>query len=274
MCVDVLLPLAPWEPDEFISNSLGSIGGQTWRPLALLVSVDGKISPEQREIILNFEVRSGVSARIIEGPGNEGVGLVLARALPFCTSEFVARMDADDVSSSLRLERQMGVILSDSKLVVVGSFIEEFTSDMKTRLSARRVPVGGSVGRWIPYRNPVNHQTALFRRQEILEVGGYRHCPGFEDFDLWLRVIRRFGASAVTNVPEFLVRARTGPAHSRRRLGRDYAKSEVSFYLQAIEAKLIKRWAGYVALALRLPVRLLSPRMYAYTVSAMRGILK
>lgn len=33
------------------------------------------------------------------------------------------------------------------------------------------------------YRNPLNHMTVMFRKQDVLSLDNYRHFPYLEDYD-------------------------------------------------------------------------------------------
>ena len=38
------------------------------------------------------------------------------------------------------------------------------------------------------FRNPINHPTVAFLKESIIKLdGGYRNCPLYEDYDLWIR---------------------------------------------------------------------------------------
>ena len=67
------------------------------------------------------------------------------------------------------------------------------------------------------YRNPLNHMTVMFRKQDVLNAGNYRHFPYLEDYDLWSRMLAK--GCAFYNLPEILVKARTSEALYERRGG-------------------------------------------------------
>jgi hypothetical protein len=137
-------------------------------------------------------------------------------------------------------------------------------------VGCRRVPLDRAVARWARWRNPLNHPAAMLRRSAVLAVGGYRHQPGFEDYDLWLRLLRRYGPRALNNLPQVLVAARVGPAHLARRHGLTYASYEAHFlWRSACEGQL--GWGqALLLLLLRLPWRLLPAPLLAVVMTRLR----
>ena len=55
-------------------------------------------------------------------------------------------------------------------------------------------------------RNPVNHPTAVFRRDVALRAGGYQPLPHLEDYDLWARMLRDGARFVGTDQPTVLFR--------------------------------------------------------------------
>ena len=116
------------------------------------------------------------------------------------------------------------------EVLVMSTAITEFTDRPDQPLLQRWVPVVPEeiyrVARW---RNPLNHPSVVLRRSAVLGLGNYHSIPGFEDYDLWLRLLRHHGPNALANLPEPLVFARVGAAHLCRRHGWRYALAEVRF---------------------------------------------
>ena len=69
-------------------------------------------------------------------------------------------------------------------------------------------------------RNPFNHPCMMFRREAVLHAGNYQDFPGFEDYYLWVRMLRK-GCKGY-NVQEVILDMRTGNGMYDRRGGREY----------------------------------------------------
>lgn len=247
------MPLAPWEPASILRQALQSLAKQTLPPSQVVVSCDGLPSAE-----LGAVLDGGLlPLERVDGPGGEGVGPVLARGLLACRHDFVVRADADDLSLPDRCSIQLAWLMEHPHVMALSSSIEEFSTE-HSQLLLRRVPCDPvRIHRAAMRRNPLNHPAVIFRRQAVLEVGSYRSRPGFEDYDLWLRLMARWGPRCLANLPQPLVRARVGSAHLARRHGCDYARSEFLFFLSAAREGLITWVDALLALCLRLPLRLL-----------------
>lgn len=126
------------------------------------------------------------SVRVITSPASVGVATALNTLLDRTDSQFVARMDADDVTLPGRFWYQRRA-LSPSAPV-------NFTTVCEWRpdRGLLRPPAPLSISaRAFPYHllmtNPVSHPTLFAARAALVGVGGYRQVPA-EDYDLWLRL--------------------------------------------------------------------------------------
>ena len=254
---DWLMPLAPWEDPEVLKQTLLSLTRQTAQARALVVSVDGQLPAGLLKVLEN----SGLRLEIHEAIAWQGTGPVLARGLLACRSELVLRIDADDASLPERSSWQVKQLLENPSLAVLGGQLEEVSiSEMASpRKTLRTVPFTASAIRErSQWQNPMNHPTVALRRSQVLKAGNYRNCPYFEDWDLWLRMIR--DGMVLRNDPRVLVRARVGSEHLSRRHGFKYARAEVNFLFHAGTSGCMPWRQVVVLMLIRLPLRILPKR--------------
>ena len=114
-----------------------------------------------------------------------GVAGALNALLDASDSEFVARMDADDVSFPWRFSRQLSVatgrrVNTFGAVVVFGRGVIPRPSST-TSMSAKAWSLA------LLYGNPGAHSSFFGLRSDLQSVGGYRRCLA-EDYDLWLRM--------------------------------------------------------------------------------------
>jgi hypothetical protein len=247
----VLMPLAPWEPAAQVAAALASLARQSMPCSQVVVSCDGAPPPD----LLAVLQQSSLPLEVVRGPGGEGVGPVLTRGLLACQHNLVLRADADDLSLPERGAIQVQAMIDRPKLAALSSPILEFIRDPREPCSIRSVPVGASAllrrSRW---RNPLNHPAVILRRHQVLAVGAYCDCPGFEDYDLWLRLLK-VGA-LLDNLAQPLVLARVGLDHLARRRGLAYAAKEWRFLVSCGRQGTLG-WPRVLLLGmLRCPVRL------------------
>jgi len=251
---DWLMPLAPWEDPVVLSQTLNSLQAQTWQARALVVSVDGELSS-----VLEATLKASVlPLEIHQSSLWQGTGAVLARGLLACKSEIVLRVDADDLSVPERSRLQVEQMLDDPKLAAYGGQLEEigWKTNFKTAQYFRNVPLTTNSIKSLAYwRNPMNHPSVALRRSLVIAAGNYRECPYFEDWDLWLRMLKL--GMLLRNHPRVLVRARVGPDHLSRRHGLSYLKHEIAFFWSSFRASLIPFPIVLLLIFIRLPLRLL-----------------
>lgn len=244
--------------------ALASLESQTLPPAQVVVSCDG--SPP--EPLMKLLADDSLPLELLIGPGSEGVGPVLARGLAHCRYELVVRVDADDISQPERCAIQVVWMHQHPEVSVMGSAITEFVDNPDQPISQRWVPVDGvSIARTAYSRNPLNHPSVILRRSAVLAVGNYRPVAGFEDYDLWLRLLAARGSEAFANLNQPLVSARVGAAHLRRRHGLRYALAEARFFYSCGRQALLPWRCVVRVLLLRFPLRLLPSSLLAVVMS-------
>jgi glycosyltransferase involved in cell wall biosynthesis len=180
--VSVVMPVHNALP--FLDESVASILNQTLADFEFVIlddaSTDGSADALRRWAQKDGRIRLFRSGRNLGLAGSSNFVVRHARA------PFVARMDADDVSHPERLRRQWEVLRGRPDVALVGTLFEGIDA------GGRRVRPRD---RWRLARRsvfpPFPHGSVMFRREVFDEVGGYREaCAGWEDHDLFLRIIR------------------------------------------------------------------------------------
>jgi len=261
----VLMPLAPWEPPDQVAMALASLEAQTLPPAQVVVSCDG--APP--DVLMDMLVAESLPLELLIGPGSEGVGPVLARGLTHCRYELVVRADSDDISHPERCSTQVMWMCQHPEVAAMGSTIAEFVDNPEQPIGQRWVPIEGpSIARTAHSRNPMNHPSVILRRSVVLEVGSYRSVAGFEDYDLWLRMLAAHGPQSLANLSQTLVSARVGVAHLGRRHGLHYALAEAKFFWSCGQQDLLPWWSVGRDLMIRFPLRLLPSGFLTLVMSA------
>ena len=258
----VLMPLAPWEPSAQVAAALQSLETQSLLASQVVVSCDGEPPADLAAV---FGATS-LPLKLLVGPGGEGVGPVLARGLQYCSENLVVRADADDVSMPNRCELQVAAMIARPELIALSSRVLEFIESPLVPIRERAVPVeGAAIRRQSFWRNPLNHPAIILRREDVLAAGNYGDYPGFEDYELWLRLLRQ--GEVLGNLDQPLVMVRTGPKHMARRNGLTYMAMECRFLMGCGRTGLLS-WPRIAVMAiLRLPIRLLPTVCQAWIVN-------
>ncbi|MDO6558195.1 glycosyltransferase family 2 protein [Paraglaciecola chathamensis] len=118
--IQVLMPV--FNADRYLELAIESIRGQSFLEWELLIIDDGS-TDESLEIIKAVATKdSRITWRARE---NRGLVSTLNELVEWSTSPFLARMDADDICSERRLERQL-YYLEEADLDIVGCWAEVF----------------------------------------------------------------------------------------------------------------------------------------------------
>lgn len=222
----VLLSLYYKESDIALEKSLCSLLGQSILPSEIVIVKDGPLTADLERIIDNF-VNSHINLfKIINLKDNLGLGKALSEGLKHCSYDIVARMDTDDIAKSDRFEKQLKILKENPDIDVVGSWTDEFIGDTNNIISQRKLPeCHKEIYEFAKHRNPINHPTVMFRREAVIAAGGYKHFPLFEDYYLWIRMLKN--GAKFYNIQESLLFFRTSIDVYKRRGGFSYAVTEL-----------------------------------------------
>ena len=255
----VLLSLYAKESPTFLASSLDSIFHQTLLPTEIILVKDGPLTAELDAIVSDYAVRYPV-LKVVALPQNQGLGRALNEGLKHCSYDIVARMDTDDISKPDRFEKQIAVFRKHPELDLVGAWIDEFEEDIHHVISTRKLPERHEdVMSYATRRNPVNHPVVMFRKSAVLAAGGYQHFPLFEDYFLWVRMLKN--GAKFYNIQESLLYFRTSPNMFKRRGGWKYAMDEVRFQNVMRKMKMITWGRFLMNVAIRFPVRIMPNKL-------------
>ena len=215
------------EKPEYLKDSIQSILQQTKRPSEFILVKDGLLTAELDQVINIFTIQYPSLFLIVSLEKNQGIAAALNEGLKQCHYELVARMDSDDIAVPDRCKWQLE-IFSSQNADIVGGIAAEFESNPEQIISYRKLPEKQEeILSFAKRRNPFNHSCVMFRKSAVLAVGGYRFFRFFEDYDLWVRMLRN-GAKGY-NLPKVLVHMRVGNGLYRRRGGLRYVITMVKF---------------------------------------------
>ena len=223
-CFSVLMAVYKKEKPLFFKEALRSVFEQSLIPNEVVLVKDGPLTEELEQIIVDFSSKNE-QLKVITLEKNQGLGEALRIGLNACSFDLVARMDSDDICKPYRFEKQIAFLKEHKEITIVGSWIEEF-SDCKEEIEAiRELPQEDKQLKiFMKWRNPFNHMTVMFRKKDILAVGGYQPFYLLEDYYLWNRLANANYYFA--NIGESLLWARGGYTMLERRGGWKYVVSE------------------------------------------------
>lgn len=175
---------------------LESIRRQTYGSYELVLVDDG--STDMSPSIMEAHAMVDGRIRILQNEEQLGIVRALNLGLEACEGKYVARMDADDIAVSDRLEKQVAFMEAHPEIAALGAAVTYITEDGQPMDFVRRSDVSKSLLR----RNPLLHPTVIMRRG-ILEQHQLSYRPQFqyaEDYYLWLELSKVSTISAIDDV--------------------------------------------------------------------------
>lgn len=255
----VLMSVYKKEKASNLKTAIDSVLNQSLKPSEIILVVDGPIGKNLEDILKHYE-NCYELFKVIRLKKNVGLGAALNEGLKYCSYEYVARMDSDDISSFDRFEKQISYIYKNKDIDVVGGNITEFDDITGKEMSIRAVPNEMcDIKKMLKTRNPMNHVTVIFKKKSVLLSGGYMDCPYFEDYYLWSRMIKK--GFVFSNINEELVKVRAGLSMSSRRGNFNYIKSIINFENKLYKLKLINLSEYIYNILLRSVVSILPNRL-------------
>ena len=185
--VDVEVLMTVYNGGAYVAETIGSLQSQTLQGFRLQVVDDG--SNDDTPAILGRLAAADPRIRVHRKP-NGGVVEASNHGLQFCTAEFVARLDADDLCYPDRLERQVGYLRDHPDvLAVAGKARHIDPAGRRLGTVAKFPPPERADAEHIPAVEPyLLHPFVTLRRSALERVGGYRELSVSEDSDLYWRL--------------------------------------------------------------------------------------
>ncbi len=208
------------EDERLLRESIESILNQTYRDFEYIIILDYPDNVVHKSVIEEYALKDD---RIHFYINEKNMGLTdsLNRGLSLCHGEYIARMDADDISLPNRLERQMKY-LEKNHYDLIGGITEMINENGSLLYSIKSVPTDPKkINKALRYSQCIAHPTWLGRKEVFEKNAGYRHMPLCEDYDFTLRAV--LNGFVVSNLNEAVLKYRmTSNSISRSNLFEQY----------------------------------------------------
>ncbi len=202
-CVCVLL--AVHNGEKYLRQAVQSVLDQTFTDFVFLIIDDG--STDGSPQILREFAAADPRIQLITQP-NAGLTRTLNHGLKLAQSEFIARMDGDDICLPTRLEVQVDFLRKHRDVSLVGSSVEFIDPQgcligLKPGLIQEHEKIDADLLRkgW-----PIVHPAVMMRRSAVMDIGGYNEAYATnQDHDLFLRLSEH---GRLANLPQALLKYR------------------------------------------------------------------
>ena len=200
----VSIVMCVYNGSQTIAEAIQSILNQTFTEFELIVVNDGSVD-STLSIVGEFKDPRMIIQNIVHG----GLTKALNSGIKLARGEYIARMDADDISIPARLEKQVAYLEKNLSVGVLGTAYEII--DENGNRQAATVPLlksDSEIRKALPKFNPLMHGSVMLRRSALEEIGFYDEQFALsQDYDLWFRISKKY---QLANLDEVLMRRREG----------------------------------------------------------------
>jgi len=216
---------------KHIELAINSILEQSLRNFEFIIVDDGSNDKTQ-------EILNGISDErvMIIRQEHQGLTVALNTALNYARGEFIARMDADDISHVDRLKIQSDFLEQNTEYGLAGT--SSFVINEQGKIVGKFYAINDShqLYRVLPAENQFVHGSVMFRSSVLKSIGKFDADYKYsQDYEYWIRIA---GNYKVVNLPAFLYYWRktlTGISTS--------FKSEQNDYSTAIKSRAINEYS-------------------------------
>ncbi|MCT7481732.1 glycosyltransferase family 2 protein [Aliarcobacter cryaerophilus] len=237
--------MSVYNGEKYLAEAIESILNQTYKNFELIIINDGS-KDNSVEIIKNYMKQD--NRIVLIDRENKGLPYSLNEAISIAKGEYIARMDADDISLPTRFEKQIDY-MQKNELDVCGSYIKIFGDNRKERIIKN--PITNEDIRFsLLFFSCLAHPTVMFKK-EVFDKVKYRvDYKVAQDYQLWCDIVN--ADFKIGNIPEVLLNYREHEAQASiekfkrqqdtaHKIALDYAKNlgkeEINLVNQIITSK-------------------------------------
>ena len=200
--ISVVLPT--YNGAATLADAVRSILNQTFQDMELIV-VDDASSQDINAVLEEF--KGDEKLRYIRNDSNIGLAASINAGVAAAKGRYIARMDDDDFSVSIRLETQLEFLDAHTDVDVVGGGIALYDRDLNYIRDHMFPSEHEEIVRFLCRgNNPLAHPSVMFRREFFDRAGGYNaSLRRVEDLELWGRMAL---TCRYANIPQVLLRHR------------------------------------------------------------------
>ena len=180
--------MGAYNVEKTVARAIDSIIMQDYTDWIFIICDDGS-NDGTLDILTSYKANFPDKFIILTNPHNMGLTYTLNHCLKYADSEYVARMDADDISLPKRLGTEVKFLDEHPEYAFVGSAVERFDEGgvwKQTHINCV------SPTKDCFYRSSgFIHPTVMVRKSAFDLVNGYREAwftNRCEDYDLWMRM--------------------------------------------------------------------------------------
>lgn len=178
--------MATYNCEDTVAASIESILNQTYNNIEFIICDDGS-SDKTYEILTEYKNKYPDKIVLLKNEENMKLPRTLNKCLEHVTGDYVARMDADDLSKLDRFEKQVEFLQSHPEYDLVSTGVE--TSDGE-KVTGEIILPEYPDKMTLTYCGVFSHATIMTYPRVYSKLNGYstdKYAVRVEDLDLWCR---------------------------------------------------------------------------------------
>lgn len=199
--VSVLMPC--YNVENYIVESMRSILNQTYSNLEI-IAINDCSNDETGDLLLKMATEDK-RIRVIQNTENLKLIRTLNKGITFCSGEYIARMDSDDIALPERIEKEVNFLEQNRDHDIVSSQFWAFRSESPDKRDLHHNPLhDGELRAYMLFKSGICHPAAMIRKRVFTELGlsfglEYLHV---EDYALWSQALYK---TKIANLAEPLL---------------------------------------------------------------------
>lgn len=159
----VSVVMTAYNAAEFVVEAVKSIQNQTYMNWELIIVNDG--STDGTGEILSKMTKNDIRINLISYKKNRGASYASNIGLAQARGEYIARMDADDIAVSTRIEKQVKFLQHNPKIVAVGGQCKLIDKNGKA-LGMKNFPISHQeIYHALNQYNPIQHPALMINKK-------------------------------------------------------------------------------------------------------------
>ena len=206
--------MSVYNAEVYLEEAIESILNQSFSDFEFLILDD--CSVDNSAHILSIFASRDARIKVFTNKENLGLTKSLNKLIFLANGEFLARMDADDISLVERFKEQISFFNTHPAVDIVGTFSQDI-SEIGEVMGERTVPVSHKeIIKLLPKLNPLSHPTVMMRASVISKIGGYdERFRTSQDYHLWFKAIGN--GFKINNIPKTLFQYRMNDNYASRK---------------------------------------------------------
>lgn len=197
--VSVIMPV--YNAGDFLLEAIESILNQTYKNFEFII-VDDASTDNSWKILKKFK-KKDKRIKIYRLKENVGVSKTVKYAIKKAKGKFLARMDADDVTSPQRLEKELNYLLKNQEAVAIGTQCRLINKEGKI-IGKKIFPIKfEDIYKYIFIFIPVQQPTLMINRTKLPKDFEYYH-DGLNTAEEVELIFKLFQYGKVENLNKFL----------------------------------------------------------------------